>query len=104
MLLLVATSSAALNFKTGSGGPASYMGYLPSCVPDGERREPCGQGPPLIRPDGVVVKATNERGRNDEDVNGGGESVGLSDSLPSLSPFEKVGFRFRSAGVFGLVS
>jgi hypothetical protein len=38
MLLLVATNYAALNFKTGSGGPASYMAYLPLCAPDGERR------------------------------------------------------------------
>jgi hypothetical protein len=68
MLLLVATNSAALNYKTGSGEPASYMGYLPSCAPDGERRKPCGQGPPLIRPDGAVVKATNEGCRDDKDV------------------------------------
>jgi hypothetical protein len=67
MLLLVATNSAALNFKTGSGGPASYMGYLPSCVPDGVRCKPCGQGPPLIRPDRAVVNATNEGGCDDED-------------------------------------
>jgi hypothetical protein len=67
-LLLVATNSAALNYKTGSGGPASYMGYLPSCAPEGQRRKPCGQGPPLIQPDGAVVKATNEGGRDDEDV------------------------------------
>jgi hypothetical protein len=59
MLLLVATSSAALNFKTGSRGPASYMGLFPLCSPDGERREPCGQGPPLIWPDEAVVNATN---------------------------------------------
>jgi hypothetical protein len=32
------------------------------------------------------------------------ESVGLSGSLPSLSPFKKVGSRFGSAGVFGLVA
>jgi hypothetical protein len=68
MLLLVATNSAALNCKTGSGGPASYMGYLPLYAPDGERRKPCGQGPPLIQPDGAVVKASNEGGCDDEDV------------------------------------
>jgi hypothetical protein len=43
------------------------MGFLPLCAPDGERRKPCGQGLPLIRSDGAVVKATNEGGRDNED-------------------------------------
>jgi hypothetical protein len=64
----LATNSAASNFKTGSGGPASYMGFLPSCAPDGRRRQPCGQGSPLMRPDGAVIKASNAGDRDDEDV------------------------------------
>jgi hypothetical protein len=56
----LATNSAASNCKTGSGGLVSYMGFLPLCAPDGRRRQPCGQGSPLMRPDGAVVKASNE--------------------------------------------
>jgi hypothetical protein len=100
MLLLVATGSAALNCKTGSEGPASYMGYLLSCAPDSERRKPCRQGPPLIQPDGAVVKATNEGGCDNENVDGG--NLLVCQILSPLSPFKKVGFRFRSAGVFSL--
>jgi hypothetical protein len=92
-LLLVATNSAALNCKSGSGGPASYMGFLPLCAPDSERCQPCGQGPPLIRPDGAVVKATNEGGRDNEDVDD-------DDEEDDEFVHGQVGFRIRHTWVF----
>jgi hypothetical protein len=51
-----------------------------------------------MRPDEAVVKASNAGDRDDEDVDGGVESVGLSDSLPPLSSFKKVGSRFGPLG------
>jgi hypothetical protein len=52
-LLLLATSSAALNKTTGMGGPASYMGYPLPCAPGSVGRKPYGQGSPPHRPDGA---------------------------------------------------
>jgi hypothetical protein len=70
ILLLIATSSATVNFQTGGGGPSSYMGYPPLCAPGGVGRKPCGQGPPSMRPDGArVIKAADEGGCDDEDDN-----------------------------------
>jgi hypothetical protein len=46
-------SLAALNKMTGTGGPASYMGFLLPCAPGSVGRMPCGQGSPLHRPDGA---------------------------------------------------
>jgi hypothetical protein len=48
-----ATSSAALNKMTGTGGPASYMGCPLPCAPGSVGCMPCGQGSPPHRPDGA---------------------------------------------------
>jgi hypothetical protein len=86
--------------ETGGGGASLLYGLPPVVTPGGVGCKPCGVGPPLMWPDGVgVVKAAEAGSFDDEDVDGRGESVVLSDSLPSLA-LKKVGF--RSAGVFSL--
>jgi hypothetical protein len=50
-------------------GPSSYMGYPPSCAPDGVGRKPCRQGPPSMRPDGAGVVKAAEAGTYDNEDN-----------------------------------
>jgi hypothetical protein len=68
------------------------MGCPLPCAPGSVGPKPCGQGPPLVRPDGAgqfcgkvvdVQDEDDDDDEDDEDIDGRGESVGLSDSLPS---------------------
>jgi hypothetical protein len=43
------------------------MGSLPLWAPDGDRRMPCGQGLPPVRPDGAVAKGCEKGGLGDEE-------------------------------------
>jgi hypothetical protein len=66
-----ATSSAALNKMTGTGGRASYMRYPLPCAPGSVGRKPCGQGSPPHRPDGAGqsrrVKVVDGEDKVDDD-------------------------------------
>jgi hypothetical protein len=71
----LATCSGALklNKTTGGGGPASYMGCLLPCAPCSVGRMPCGQGSPLLRPDGAGQfsgKVIDVRDEDDGDKDG----------------------------------